>query len=75
LLSGVVGKRAEHVVMECARVHLAVDALKKGNIVELNCVLFGRGKQVRKRCAICVRIRWYRARSGSEPAREGITPD
>ena len=39
LLSGVVGKRAEHVVMECARVHLAVDALKKGNIVELGRLL------------------------------------
>ena len=39
LLSGVVGKRAEHVVMECARVHLAVDALKKGDIVELGRLL------------------------------------
>lgn len=39
LLSGVVGKRAEHVVMECARVHMAVDALKKGDIVELGRLL------------------------------------
>ena len=39
LLSGVVEKRAEHVVMECDRVHKAVDALKKGDIVELGRLL------------------------------------
>ena len=39
LLSGVVAKRAEHVVMECARVHDAVDALKKGDLVELGRLL------------------------------------
>ena len=39
LLVGVVGKRAEHVVMECARVKAAVEALKKGDIVELGQLL------------------------------------
>ena len=39
LLSGVVAKRAEHVVMECARVHDAVAALKKGDLVELGRLL------------------------------------
>ena len=39
LLSGVVAKRAEHVIMECDRVHKAVDALKKGDIVELGRLL------------------------------------
>lgn len=39
LLSGVVEKRAEHVVMECDRVHKAVEALKKGDIVELGRLL------------------------------------
>ena len=39
LLSGVVGKRAEHVVMECDRVHKAVEALKRGDIVELGRLL------------------------------------
>ena len=39
LLSGVVAKRAEHVVMECARVQEAVSALKKGDIVELGRLL------------------------------------
>jgi galactokinase len=39
LLSGVVKKRAEHVVMECDRVHKAVAALKAGNIVELGRLL------------------------------------
>lgn len=39
LLSGVVAKRAEHVVMECDRVHKAVDALKAGDIVELGRLL------------------------------------
>ena len=39
LLSGVVAKRAEHVVMECDRVHGAVEALKKGDIVELGRLL------------------------------------
>jgi galactokinase len=39
LLSGVVAKRAEHVVMECARVRDAVEALKKGDIVELGRLL------------------------------------
>ncbi len=39
LLSGVVAKRAEHVVMECDRVHKAVDALKEGNLVELGALL------------------------------------
>ena len=39
LLSGVIAKRAEHVVMECDRVNKAVDALKKGNLVELGQLL------------------------------------
>lgn len=39
LLSGVVKKRAEHVVMECDRVHKAVTALKAGDIVELGRLL------------------------------------
>ena len=39
LLSGVVAKRAEHVVMECDRVNKAVKALKEGNIVELGSLL------------------------------------
>ena len=39
LLSGVVAKRTEHVVMECARVHDAVAALKKGDLVELGRLL------------------------------------
>ena len=39
LLSGVVGIRAEHVVMECARVKEAVKALKAGDIVELGRLL------------------------------------
>lgn len=39
LLSGVVGIRAEHVVMECARVKEAVEALKAGDIVELGRLL------------------------------------
>ncbi len=39
LLSGVVAKRAEHVVMECARVHEAVAALKAGDLVELGRLL------------------------------------
>ena len=39
LLSGVVAKRAEHVVMECARVKLAVEALKSGDLVELGQLL------------------------------------
>ncbi|MBR2646481.1 MAG: galactokinase [Clostridia bacterium] len=39
LLSGVVEKRAEHVVMECARVHSAVEALKAGDLVELGRLL------------------------------------
>ncbi len=39
LLSGVVGVRAEHVVMECARVKEAVKALKAGDIVELGRLL------------------------------------
>ena len=39
LLSGVVAKRAEHVVMECDRVHKAVDALKAGNLEELGALL------------------------------------
>ena len=39
LLSGVVVKRAEHVVMECARVGMAVEALKKGDVVELGRLL------------------------------------
>lgn len=39
LLSGVVAKRAEHVVMECARVNRAVEALRAGDIVELGRLL------------------------------------
>ena len=39
LLSGVVAKRAEHVVMECDRVHKAVNALKGGDLVELGQLL------------------------------------
>ncbi len=39
LLSGVVAKRAEHVVMECDRVRQAVKALKSGDIVELGQLL------------------------------------
>lgn len=39
LLSGVVAKRAEHVVMECDRVRKAVEALKKGDLVELGRLL------------------------------------
>ena len=39
LLSGVVEKRAEHVVMECDRVNQAVEALKAGDIVELGRLL------------------------------------
>ena len=39
LLTGVVAKRAEHVVMECDRVNKAVKALKEGNIVELGSLL------------------------------------
>ena len=39
LLSGVVEKRAEHVVMECDRVNRAVAALKAGDLVELGQLL------------------------------------
>ena len=39
LLSGVVAKRAEHVVMECDRVNRAVEALKAGDLVELGRLL------------------------------------
>ena len=39
LLSGVVAKRAEHVVMECDRVNQAVAALKAGDLVELGRLL------------------------------------
>ena len=39
LLSGVVEKRAEHVVNECDRVQKAVEALKNGDIVELGRLL------------------------------------
>ena len=39
LLSGVVAKRAEHVVMECDRVNCAVKALKEGDLVELGRLL------------------------------------
>lgn len=39
LLSGVVCKRAEHVVMECARVNAAVSALKAGDIADLGRLL------------------------------------
>lgn len=39
VLSGVVSKRAEHVVMECERVRNAVEALKAGELVELGRLL------------------------------------
>ena len=39
LLSGVVAKRAEHVVMECDRVNRAVEALKAGDLLELGRLL------------------------------------
>lgn len=39
LLSGVIVKRAQHVVEECQRVHAAVEALKAGDIVELGRLL------------------------------------
>lgn len=39
LLSGVVAQRAEHVVMECARVDEAVKALKAGDLEELGRLL------------------------------------
>ena len=39
LLSGIVAKRAEHVVMECDRVNRAVKALKEGDLVELGALL------------------------------------
>ena len=39
LLSGVVAKLAEHVVMECDRVKRAVQALKSGDLVELGQLL------------------------------------
>ena len=39
LLSGIIAKRAEHVVCECARVTAAVEALKKGDLVELGRLL------------------------------------
>lgn len=39
LLSGVVSKRAEHVVMECDRVKKAVAALKRGDLIELGGLL------------------------------------
>ena len=39
LLSGVVEKRAEHVVMECDRVNRAVAALKAGDLAELGQLL------------------------------------
>lgn len=39
LLSGVVARRAEHVVMECDRVNKAVEALKAGDLVELGRLL------------------------------------
>ena len=39
LLSGVVSKRAEHVVMECARVRRAVEVLKQGDLAELGVLL------------------------------------
>ena len=39
LLSGVVAKRAEHVVMECDRVNKAVTALKAGDLMELGRLL------------------------------------
>jgi galactokinase len=39
LLSGIIAKRAEHVVSECDRVNQAVAALKAGNLVELGRLL------------------------------------
>ena len=39
LLSGVVAKRAEHVVMECDRVNKAVSALKEGDLGQLGQLL------------------------------------
>lgn len=39
LLSGVVSKRAEHVVMECARVKKSVEVLEKGDLAELGALL------------------------------------
>ena len=39
LLTGVIGKRAEHVIMECDRVNKAVEALKNGDLVELGRLL------------------------------------
>ena len=39
LLSGVIVKRAQHVVEECQRVHDAVEALKNGDIIELGRLL------------------------------------
>ncbi len=39
LLSGIVAKRAEHVVCECERVNQAVQALKAGNVAELGRLL------------------------------------
>ena len=39
LLSGVVAKRAEHVVMECDRVNKAVKALQAGDLIELGRLL------------------------------------
>ncbi len=39
LLSGVVAKRAEHVIMECDRVNQAVAALKAGDLMELGRLL------------------------------------
>ena len=39
LLEGIIAKRAEHVVCECARVEAAVKALKNGDIVELGRLL------------------------------------
>lgn len=39
LLSGVISKRAEHVVMECQRVNDAVAALKAGDLAELGRLL------------------------------------
>lgn len=39
LLSGVVSKRAEHVVMECARVKRATEVLQTGDLVELGALL------------------------------------
>ena len=39
LLSGIISKRAEHVVMECYRVQLAVQALKAGDLAQLGQLL------------------------------------